>query len=299
VSFPKAIVTELAKTAVFAREKRAGLQKSAEGFQDLLGQAGTHISNAWNGLSPEMQWGVGGAGLGGLYGAATARPGHMLEDTAYGAGVVGLGGYAGGTLLAGSGPKAMAKTPKEKALDADAATAADTQKHMPQQGLLNSISEPGVTQAAGGLQAAGNVGAVGAGYFAGRRLTSDALHKTLPTAVQNGWQSLTPGNEAALKGLGHPADIAKVQRHPAVPPTPARPAGLPADTDGWVRPGTLPRNLSGGSTSFKQLPSGVFRNTARIGGGLGAAVAPLLMNGIARNWPESLTPEIGGWSSYR
>ena len=84
--------------------KRATTEKQALSFNDV----GTYIGN----MAPEHKTALIGAGLGGAYGLATARPGHTLEDMAYGTGIGGIGGYGAGALASHLAPGWLGTTKK-------------------------------------------------------------------------------------------------------------------------------------------------------------------------------------------
>ena len=207
------LIEKLAKTAVTVRREKAVLLKQAD-WPDL-GQAGEYLSKTWQGLSPEQQYGLMGAGAGGLYGAVTHRPGHFLEDTAYGAGIGGAGGYLGRMAVNSLG-QSRAKLPDEAKVEADQQTAA-AEKIKADKLRATAVIDPkkwlGPFAPAGSELDRGihysdianrttDAAGIGAGYVAGRNLTAAGLHATNPAGVRESWQSVNKANDSALLNMG-------------------------------------------------------------------------------------------------
>lgn len=320
-----AIIRELAQTAVAAREKRASLLGSATGVaaSRLIGPLGEHLQKAWSGLSPEQQYGLMGAGAGGLYGAATSRPGHRLEDTAYGAGIGGLGGYAGKTLL-DSGRQAVAPTKQEqqlalqaeqKAQTTQATTAANEKarrsalmsagpageqlaEYVPEAGPDLGIKKVLQQGAHGGDIASGaaTAGAGIGGFKLGQNAAAATIKAVNPHGTADAWQPRTKANANALGNMGLPADIAPGKTWPVPPgelPTPNTRSGRMETAyqsdKSLPRPGVFAR----GRLATAQMPPGVRRNLSRGGGWLGAGLG-LALNHFGQQLlptkPLQLTP---------
>ena len=212
-----ALIQRLAETAIAVRIKRAATEKQALSFKDV----GTHLNN----MALEHKTALIGAGLGGAYGLATARPGHTLEDMAYGTGIGGIGGYGAGALASHLAPGWSNTTEEQKLADAAAAkekaTAAANEKAVtpsPREMADNAYKyvtglgdsdDPSAPSRAdvgyspedlvrGGIDAAG----AGAGYVAVTRAGS-AAHSMDSTVPQD------ESSAKYLQQLGHPAAYQK------------------------------------------------------------------------------------------